>query len=220
MNKQKLVFKFGFAVILFISLLGTSIRAYAGKSDVGDNTITGAGGSTGTSDTSSQQNSNSNNIQIALDLNTKIKIVRGANGKVKIIVPADIQAKINQLAAFMRTNPSIVANTRIIPAGKSPIYIVIVKDGNAIDSAKLTIKQSLENAQISSTTVGKLVTLLEDITGLIASESVDVNQLSRVINSYNKLVKSLPKSELEKFAKDKNLQELKARLGELRNSLT
>jgi len=206
MNKQQLAFKFGFAVLLFTSLLGAPIRANAGGTNDfpgrpdgfpgRPETFPGRGGTT---------------PKIAPVLQNKVKVTTGTDGKIIITVTPAIQGKINQIAATMRTNPRVVANRQITTQNeKTIVFRVMAADDNPTN-AQTQLTRSLSQSGLSANNIkiltGRIVALL-----VADSSNIDVNQINEAVTSYNKIVRTTKGSVIRKLARNRNFREIQERL--------
>ncbi|MDJ0674507.1 MAG: hypothetical protein QNJ36_03740 [Calothrix sp. MO_167.B42] len=221
MNKQQFAFKFGFAVILFTSLLGAPIRANAG----GTNDFPGRpDGFPGRPDVFPGQGGRP--PRIAPPLRGKVRFTTNADGKVQITVTPAVQENINQKAATMRTNPQVVANRQITTRNEKTIVFRVMAVEDNPTNAQTELTKSLSESGLSANTIE---TLTEKIIALLVAKSsnvdgnrlvdVDVNQLNEAINSYNKIVTNSKGSVIRKLARNRDFREIRERLVELASGL-
>ncbi len=209
MNKQQFAFKFGFAVILFTSLLGAPIRANAG----GTNDFPGRpDGFPGRPDVFPGQGGRP--PRISPPFRNRVRFTTNADGEIQIVVTPAIQGKINQIAATMRTNPRVVANRQVTTQNEKTIVfrVMAVEDNPANAQTELT--KSLSESGLSANTIE---TLTEKIIALLVAEpsNVDVNQLNESINLYNKIVTNSKGSVIRKLARNRDFREIRERLSAL-----
>ncbi|WP_088243258.1 hypothetical protein [Calothrix rhizosoleniae] len=236
MNKQKLTFKLGFAVILFTSLVSTPLAVNAGGTNDFPGRPDGFPGRP-----SRFPGRGGRPPRIAPRFRNKVRFFKSEDGKVIIVViTPEIQRIADQIAANMRTNPFKVANREIIERNEKTVVFRWMADDDA-ETAKEELVKSLQESGIS---LKELEELIEKIYALIAiksfpvstnqfnesknsnkdgdqkvEQSVDINQLSEAINLYNKIILESKSSVVKKLAKNPDWIEIRDRLMELSTAL-
>ncbi len=206
MNKQKLTFKLGFAVILFTSLLSTPLAANAG----GTNDFPGRpDGFPGRPSIFPGQGGRP--PRIAPPFRNKVRFIKSEDGKIQIVVIPAIQQKVNQIASTMRTNPRVVADRQITERNeKTIVFRVMAADDNPA-SAQTELTKSFSESGLSANAIE---TFTEKIFALLVAEpsNVDVNQLNEAVILYNKIVTDSKGSVIRKLARNSNFREIRERL--------
>ncbi|MDJ0620370.1 MAG: hypothetical protein QNJ63_27130 [Calothrix sp. MO_192.B10] len=214
MNKQKLAFKFGFAAVLFTSLLSTSIRVNAGPQPT---TIIDSGDSSSSAGDNFSSAASGRPPRVPPGLRGKVKITTNPDGTVTITLTPEAQAKLNQEIATMRTNPRIIAGrqiTRGVRVEKTPIFRMMTTDGTE-EAAKIEVARGFQEAGLSSEIIDDVAS---KILALLVADNGDINRINAAIDLYNKIVLDSKLSVLRALAQDDNFKELRERLVALRNS--
>ncbi|MDJ0797987.1 MAG: hypothetical protein QNJ51_14415 [Calothrix sp. MO_167.B12] len=214
MNKQKLAFRFGFAAVLFTSLLSTSIRVNAGPQPI---TIIDSGDSSSSAGDNFSSGASGKPPVVAAGLRGVVQFTENPDGTITITVPPAIQAKLDGLAANMRTNPRVIAGREVPGAAEqTTVFIVMTNTNNGTETAQTVFVKGLQESGVSS---GSAQALANKMAFLLASDNVNITQVNEAIILYNKIVIESKGPVLVKLAKDKNFRELRQRLVAFVNAL-
>ncbi|MBD2235140.1 hypothetical protein H6G35_00630 [Aulosira sp. FACHB-113] len=131
----------------------------------------------------------------------------GPNGE--LIVTAEAQAALNQAASEI-TSQTAGANTI------SGAILVLLKGQDSFDSAKTQLQTNLVTLGASQESVQAFIT---SISGLLATENVNITQFNNAVNAWNNLIKQLSPQSLREFMKNQDIAKLAKDLKKLRQAL-
>lgn len=200
MKKQQFSLSLGLVLMLSSFFVVTAHRANAGI-------FVNQGTSVDSSGTSSgifvPQNPVTRPPQIVPGTNVELD----PNGE--LIATAEAQAAVNQAAAEI-TSQVPEANT------VAAAIVGILKGQDSFDSAKIQLKTNLVTLGANSKSVEAFIS---SISGLLATENVNITQLNKAINAWNDVVKQLNTTSLREFMKNQDIAKLAKDLRKLRQAL-
>ncbi len=120
-----------------------------------------------------------------------------------------IQVRVNEIASNIISNPPAV-NT---PGGS---IFTILRGESSANTAKDELRTTLVGLGASSRSSQELI---ESISGLLATNNVNIYQLSAAINAWNKVVNQLNTANLQQLANNPEIAKLVNDLKQLRSAL-